>query len=93
MTEIQDYGASPVKDPEIIRQLGSVTAGWASLDNILVELLSRLLRDDPAGEVIYFTLGSFKSRLDVISNLIIEMMDDADHRKQDLLKILTVRRP
>ena len=84
----EDHGASPVKDPEIIHQLGSLTAGWGALDNVLVELLCRLLHEDPAGEVIYFTLGSFKSRLDVIQNLIIELMEEGDQRKQLLLKLL-----
>jgi len=83
----EDHGASPVKDREIIHQLGSLTAGWGALDNVLVELLCRLLRDDRAGEV-YFTLGSFKSRLDVIQNLIIELMEEGDQRKQPLLKLL-----
>lgn len=88
MSDTSDYGASPVKDTKIIHQLGSVTAGWAALDNILVELLCRLLRDDPAGEVIYYTLNSFKSRVDVIANLITELMDDTDRRKKDLLQLL-----
>lgn len=82
------YGPSPITDKDIILQLGRVTAAWGTVDFTLVELLCRLLNDDPAGEIIYFTLGSFKSRLDVITNIVTELMDDADLRKQELLKRL-----
>jgi hypothetical protein len=81
------YGLSAADDPEIIQHLGRIAASWASMDGILVELLCRLL-NDAVGEVIYFSLNSFKSRLDVITNIITELMADEDRRKATLLTLL-----
>lgn len=83
------YGLTVADDePEIIGHLGRIAASWASADSTLVELFCRLLRDDPAGEVIYFSLNSFRSRLDVITNLVVEMMDDNDPRKEAIVTLL-----
>lgn len=82
------YGLHAVDDPEIIQHLGRIAASWATLDTILVETLCRLLRNDPAGEVIYYSLNNFRARLDIITNIVDEMMDPDDQRRHLLLEHL-----
>jgi hypothetical protein len=75
-------------DPEIIRLLGIITARWATMDEILVRLFGRLLNNNPAADVIYYSLESFGARLDVITNLTTEFMKDDHPSKKKLVTLL-----
>jgi hypothetical protein len=77
-------------DPEIIRLLGVITARWATMDEILQRLLSKLLNNAPAAQVIYYSLESFGARLDVITNLVVELMKEDHPLKKQLVTLLKI---
>jgi hypothetical protein len=85
----EKYQLSPAEsDPEIIRLLGVITARWATMDEILQRLLSKLLNNAPAAQVIYYSLESFGARLDVITNLVVELMKEDHPLKKQLVTLL-----
>jgi hypothetical protein len=83
------YQLSPAEDdPEVIRLLGIITARWASMDIILERLLGKLLNNEPAANVIYYSLESFGARLAVITNLAVEIVKDDNPSKAALVTLL-----
>jgi hypothetical protein len=83
------YQLSPAEnDPEIIRLLGLITARWATMDEVLERLLSKLMRNPPAAQVIYYSLESFGARLDVITSLVVELMKEDHPLKKQLVTLL-----
>jgi hypothetical protein len=83
------YQLSPAEDdPEIIRLFGTITARWASLDAILSALLGKLLNNPIIADVIYYSLESFGARLDVITNLTVELVKEDHPSKKELVTLL-----
>ena len=76
-------------DPEITQLIGVIVVRWATLDINLLEVLSFVLKNKEAAEIIYFSLGNFKARLDIITNLVLELWPKEDEaRKAHILNLL-----
>ncbi|MEZ5920274.1 MAG: hypothetical protein R3C60_02875 [Parvularculaceae bacterium] len=65
MPELDIY--SPLElDDELCRQLGILTARWSMLEEALYRLLGHLIGDEDTARKMYFSLGAFRQRIELI---------------------------
>lgn len=77
---------SPIEtSSEHLQELGRIAARWSSLDPVLVQLLSKILRDENVAEAVYFTPISQRARLDTVSAMITASNVPSDAEKTELL--------
>jgi hypothetical protein len=78
---------SPVEQsPEHLVLIGTIIVRWASLDLILVRLLSGLLNNPIAAERIYFSSRNQKAKFDMIRSLL--LAQSAEENSDTLINIL-----
>jgi hypothetical protein len=61
----------PLKSPaeseaEILRLLGLISVRWAAAENQMAILLGKVLKDEAAALQVYYTLGTFRSRQQLV---------------------------
>jgi hypothetical protein len=58
---------SPLEyEPELVSGLGLITVRWATLEHELAHLLGEFCKAENIGQAMYYGLGSFRQRLDVV---------------------------
>jgi hypothetical protein len=56
-------------ETDLIAGMGLVTTRWATLEHELAQLLGYFLKIEQAAEPIYYSLGNFSQRVDLIENV------------------------
>jgi hypothetical protein len=71
---------SPLEhEPELIEGIGLITARWAALERELAQLLGVLMIQSTAGERIYYSVGNFSQRIEIVQAGVRTSMGDNPH--------------
>lgn len=72
---------SPLEhEPDFVAGIGLLTARWAMLEAELATTLGLLIRNAEAGPTLYYALGSFQQRLNLIRAIMPEALTVERHR-------------
>ncbi|WP_346892453.1 hypothetical protein [uncultured Roseibium sp.] len=66
-----EFLKSPIEnEPEMLRLLGLITARWAAAEHQMALLLGQVLGDDDSAIQVYYALGAFRSRQQLVLTLV-----------------------
>jgi len=67
--------------PELVAAIGLLTVRWAALERQLAQLLELILESWGTGEAIYYSLGNFSQRIDLVEMTVLRAIREERHKK------------